>query len=205
VVGDIHTSLERDPTLIIYVPYWRQAYQATDLVVRAAAGGRMAPGEVRQAIRSIDPSIPTPKMRTMDDLVAESVKQRRFQMMLAGGFAGSALLLAALGIYGVVAYGVALRRREMGIRIALGARGAELRWLVLRQGMRPAYLGVLLGLGGAVVLTRFLQAILYQVAPLDWVTFLFVPFVLLAVAAVAVLIPAVRASRVAPVEALRME
>jgi putative ABC transport system permease protein len=203
VVGDIHTSLERDPTLIIYVPYWRQAYQATDLVVRAAAGGRMAPGEVRQAIRGIDPSIPTPKMRTMDDLVAESVKQRRFQMMLAGGFAGSALLLAALGIYGVVAYGVTLRRREMGIRIALGARGAEVRRLVLRQGMRPVLAGLGCGMLAALAAGGLVHGMLFGVSATDGWTLGAVAASLACVAVAACLAPAQSASRIEASRVLR--
>ncbi|HWZ29457.1 MAG TPA: FtsX-like permease family protein, partial [Gemmatimonadales bacterium] len=112
---------------------------------------------------------------------------------------------AAVGIYGVISYGVTQRTREIGIRLALGSDARGVRDLVLRQGMRPAYLGAALGLVSAAVLTRFLRTILYQVAPLDWMTFLLVPIALLGVAAAAVLIPAVRASRVAPVEALRME
>src|SRR5205807_4192142 len=111
--------------------------------------GRVAPEEVRKAIRAIDPSIPAPKMRTMDEIVSESVAQRRFQMRVAAAFAISALLLAALGIYGVVAYGVALRRRELGIRLALGARASELRRLVVWQGLRPVAMGLACGMAAA--------------------------------------------------------
>ncbi|HZH41673.1 MAG TPA: FtsX-like permease family protein, partial [Gemmatimonadales bacterium] len=131
--------------------------------------------------------------------------EQRFTMGLMAVFALLALTLAAVGIYGVISYSVGQRTREIGIRLALGSDVRGVRDLVLRQGMRPAYWGVALGVTGGVVLTRFLRTILYQVAPLDWVTFLVVPVLLLGVAALAVLIPAVRASRVAPVEALRME
>jgi ABC-type antimicrobial peptide transport system permease subunit len=122
-----------------------------------------------------------------------------------GAFALLALVLAAVGLYGVIAYAVSRRTREIGIRLALGSDARRIRTMVLSEGMRPAYLGVALGLAGAVLLTRFLRSLLYQVAPIDGATFVVVSLVLLLVAALAVLVPAARASRLEPVEALRAE
>jgi putative ABC transport system permease protein len=200
VVGDVHgVKLERDPTLMIYIPFWKQAFQASDLVVR----GRVTPEEVRKAVRDIDPSIPAPKMRTMDEIVEESVAGRRFQMRVAAAFAGSALLLAALGIYGVVAYGVSLRRREMGIRMALGARAGEVRALVLSQGLRPVLLGLACGLAAAVAAGGLLRSLLFGVSSADGLTLGAVAASLAMVAAAACLAPAWSASRIEPSRVLR--
>ncbi|HYK10378.1 MAG TPA: ABC transporter permease [Gemmatimonadales bacterium] len=217
VVGDVHhNGLLGNLKRGFYVPQdqWANSYgpptspvprRSAYLVVRSSGAPEDLTGRVVGLIRGLDADLPATDIRLLSDVLATATQEQRFTMGLMAVFALLALTLAAVGIYGVISYSVSQRTREIGIRLALGSDVRGVRDLVLRQGMRPAYLGVLLGLGGAVVLTRFLQAILYQVAPLDWVTFLFVPFVLLAVAAVAVLIPAVRASRVAPVEALRME
>jgi putative ABC transport system permease protein len=202
VVGDVHASqLERDPTLMIYIPYWKQAFQASDLVVR----GRVAPEEIRKSVRSIEPGIPAPRMRTMDEIVADSVASRRFQMQVAAAFAGSALLLAALGIYGVVAYGVTLRRRELGIRVALGARSAEVRRMVLWQGMRPVVLGLAGGVAAAMAAGGLVRALLFGVSAADGLTLGSVAGALVLVAAAACLAPAYAASRVDPSSVLREE
>jgi putative ABC transport system permease protein len=202
VVGDVHgVQLERDPTLMIYVPFWKQAFQANDLVVR----GRAMPEEVRKAIRAIDPGIPAPKMRTMDEIVSESVASRRFQMRVAAAFAGSALLLAALGIYGVVAYGVALRRRELGIRVALGARASEVRRLVLWTGLRPVMIGLAGGMAAALAAGGVVRTLLFGVSATDGLTLAAVAASLALVATAACLAPAWSASRVDPSRVLREE
>jgi putative ABC transport system permease protein len=200
VVGDVHGSqLERDPTLMIYVPFWKQPFQANDLVVR----GRAEPEEVRKAIRAIDPSIPSPKMKTMDEIVSESVAPRRFQMRVAAAFAGSALLLAALGIYGVVAYGVALRRRELGIRVALGARASEVRRLVLWTGLRPVAAGLAIGMAAALAAGRLVRTLLFSVSATDELTLGAVAVSLAMVATLACLAPAWSAGRLDPSHVLR--
>ena len=144
-------------------------------------------------------------MATLDQVVRAATREQRFTMALMSGFAVLALLLAAVGIYGVISYSVSQRTREIGIRLALGAEPGEVRALILRQGMVPALVGIGAGLIAAVVLTRYLRSLLYQVAPLDPLTFLLIPVLLLAVAAASVLLPAARAARVEPVEALRGE
>jgi predicted permease len=202
VVGDVHgAQLERDPTMMIYMPFWKQAFQVSELVVR----GTVQPEEVRKVIRAIDPGIPAPKMRTMDDFVSESVAPRRFQMRVAAAFAGSALLLAALGIYGVVAYGVTLRRRELGIRVALGAGSGEVRRLVMWTGMRPVAIGLAAGIAAAVAAGGLVRTLLFGVTATDGLTLGSVATSLAAVAMVACLAPAWSASRVDPSRVLREE
>jgi predicted permease len=212
VVGDVHhNGLLGGFKRGFYLPQdqWANAYvrprRSAFLVVRTSGDPREVTGRVVGLVHGLDADLPATNIRLLSDVLAAATQEQRFTMGLMAVFALLALTLAAVGIYGVISYGVSQRTREIGIRLALGSDVRGVRDLVLRQGMRPAYLGVVLGIAGAVVLTRFLRAILYNVAPLDWVTFLIVPLVLLGVAAVAVLIPAIRASRVAPVEALRME
>jgi putative ABC transport system permease protein len=163
------------------------------------------PEEVRKAIRTIDPGIPAPKMRTMDEIVSESVASRRFQMRVAAAFAGSALLLAALGIYGVVAYGVALRRRELGIRVALGARASEVRRLVLWTGLRPVMIGLAGGMVAALAAGGLVRTLLFGVSATDGLTLAAVAASLALVATAACLAPAWSASRVDPSRVLREE
>ena len=143
--------------------------------------------------------------RGLDEVLAAATQEQRFTVALMAGFALLALVLAAVGIYGVIAYSVSQRTREIGVRLALGADIGRVRALVLRQGLAPAGIGVAAGVAAAALLTRYLGSLLYGVAPLDPLTFGTIPLVLLAVAAGSVLIPAVRASRVEPVEALRAE
>jgi ABC-type antimicrobial peptide transport system permease subunit len=212
VVGDVHhNGLLGNLKRGFYIPQeqWARSYgsprRSAYLVIRARSDPAALTGSVVGLVRGLDADLPATDIRLLSDVLATATQEQRFTMGLMAGFALLALVLAAVGIYGVISYGVSQRTREIGIRLALGSDVRGVRDLVLRQGMRPAYAGVAIGIVSAAVLTRFLRAILYQVAPLDWVTFLLVPVVLLGVAAVAVLIPATRASRVAPVEALRME
>lgn len=212
VVGDVHhNGLLGNLKRGWYIPQaqWARSYggprRAAYLVVRTSRDPGALAGPVVGLIRRLDADLPATDIRPLSEVLAAATQEQRFTMGLMAAFALLALVLAAVGIYGVIAYGVSQRTREIGIRLALGSDIRGVRDLVLRQGMGPAYVGVGMGLVGAALLTRFLRSILYQVAPLDWVTFLLVPLVLLGVAVVAVLIPATRASRVAPVEALRME
>ena len=160
---------------------------------------------VRKVILEVDPSQPVANIRTLDDVLAASVAQRRFTMTLLGGFAGAALLLAAIGLYGVIAYAVQQRAREIGIRMALGATRRDVLRLVLRQGLNLAGIGVVVGIAAALGLTRVLSKLLYEVKPIDLPTFTGVSLVLLIVALLASWLPARRAAKVDPMVALRYE
>jgi putative ABC transport system permease protein len=141
----------------------------------------------------------------MDDLVANSVSQQRFNMLLLGAFAGLALLLAAVGIYSVLSYNVKRSVREIGIRLALGARLGDVLRMVVLEGMKPTLLGVGIGVVGALLLGRVLSSLVYGVKPTDPVTFLAVAFLLVLIALFASILPAYRATKVDPMSALRYE
>ena len=205
VVGDVHTTqLERDPTMMIYVPFWKSAFQVSSLVVRSSMDPRALEQDVRRTIYGLDSAIPAPKMRTMQELVEESVAQRRFQMDIAAAFGISALLLAALGIYGVVAYGISLRRRELGIRMALGARAGHVHRMVVWRGLRPVVAGLLVGLAAALAAGRLVRTLLFGVGPTDALTLAGVAAALACVALVACLFPAHAAAKIDPGKVLRV-
>jgi putative ABC transport system permease protein len=175
------------------------------LVVRSAADSTSLPEGVRRTLQSIDSGIPAPKMRTMGDLVAESVAGRRFQMDVAVAFAISALLLAALGIYGVVAYGITLRRRELGIRIALGARAGQVRRMVVWQGLRPVAFGLAIGMLVALAAGRLIRSLLFGVSATDQWTLASIAAVLASIAILACLLPAHAVASIDPAGVLREE
>lgn len=160
---------------------------------------------VTRAIAARDPDLPLARVMTMDEVLAGAVQGQRFTMTLMAGFALLALFLSALGVYAVIAYSVSQRTREIGIRLALGADGALVRRMIVGQGLRPALIGVTLGLVAAAALSRFLAALLYGVTPLDPATYLSVPVLLLVVAVLSSAAPALRATRVDPALALREE
>jgi len=160
---------------------------------------------VRGAIESIDKNQPLSEATTMDAVIAGLVAPRRFQMMLLGSFAFLALILAAVGIYGVVSYSCSLRVHEFGVRMALGAERGDLLGLVIRQGAKLALIGVCVGLGGALALTRFLSSMLYSIKPTDPLTLVAVSLLLTAVALLASYVPARRATNADPMSALRYE
>jgi predicted permease len=207
VVGDVRLeSLVDAPTPALYFLHSDQSgYRNLSLVVRST----MAPASVLEAvtreIRDFDPRIPVYNIRTLDDVVAQAVAQPRFSTTLLVLFSGLAMLLAAIGIYGVVSYGVGQRTRELGVRVALGARPWDTLRLVLQEGMRTVGIGIAVGLIAALWLTRSLRSLLFEVSPTDPRTILTVCLFLLGVAALACWIPARRASRVDPLEALREE
>ncbi len=175
------------------------------LVIRTT-GTPMAMAEsVRRAILEVDPAQPVANVRTMEDVLGASVAQRRLIMMLLSGFAGASLLLAAIGLYGVIAYGVSQRTHEIGIRIAMGGQARDVLQLVIGHGMKLALIGVGLGLIGSVALTRLLKTLLYGVSATDPITFTLIALLILCVALLACWIPARRATKVDPMITLRSE
>jgi len=189
----------------MYRPYRQVCWGFLTLVVRA----QRHPADMTRAIRAeldlLDKDLPLENVRTMSQLVAANVAQRRLSVQLLGGFASGAMLLSALGLYGVLAYTVSQRTREIGIRVALGAQRRDVLGLVIGQGMRLALLGLALGLFGAFALTRVLQRLLYEVQPTDLLTFTTVTALLAFVAFLACWLPARRAAKIHPMEALRYE
>lgn len=206
IVGDVKTqALDLDDRPTLYRPLLQAPVRTLTLVVRGSRTPQEIGAAVEGQVRAIDPEVPIYAVRTMDEAMARTMAERRFAMRLLGLFAVVALLLSAIGLYGVIAYSVARRGREIGIRIALGARPSDVRRMLLREGVRLAALGVFLGLGGAFLLTGLMSSLLYGIGPRDPVTFLLVPGLLAAVALAATDVPARRASRVDPIRALRSD
>ena len=160
---------------------------------------------VREAVRSIDPNLPIANVRPMTEVVSASLATPRLTGFLLGTFAAIALILAAVGIYGVLSYLVARRTHEIGIRLAIGAARPQVLRLVLSQGLGLAAAGIVIGVPAAFALTRVMQSVLYQVRPSDPITFVVVPAILFVVALAAAGLPAFRATRVSPLIALRSE
>jgi ABC-type antimicrobial peptide transport system permease subunit len=173
-------------------------------VVRTAPEPMSMSAAIQEELRQAT-GLPVSSVRTMSEVVSRSTARDRLNMWLMAVFGGAALLLAAIGIYGLMAYSVEQRTQELGIRMALGADGPALRRMVVAQGMRLAGIGVVLGLAAALALARVIESFLFGVTTRDPLVFLGVPLVLAAVALVAVWLPAVHASRVDPLEALRYE
>jgi putative ABC transport system permease protein len=175
------------------------------LVVRTRNDPRQLARAVQAAIHRVDPDQAVSNVQTMDDIFSDSVARPRFQLVLLVVFAGIAALLATIGVYGVVSYSVTQRTQEIGIRVALGARSGDVLRLVLREGLLLGGLGVAAGLAAAVVSTRVLRSLLFEVTPTDPVTLGAAAGLLLAVAFAAALLPARRATRVDPMVALHYE
>lgn len=207
VVEDVVQERSQEgPLPAIYVPYTQVDWPFVQVVARLDLPPTTVVPEVRRALAAFSPVVPPRDVRMMDERIAASRVDPRFQMLLLGGFAGLALILASAGLYGSLSHAVTRRRREMGIRVALGAARPGLLALVVGQGLRVAGSGLVVGLGLAAALARVLAGLLYGVTPWDPATYGMVAAVLLAVATVASLVPARRATAVAnPVEVLRSE
>jgi putative ABC transport system permease protein len=175
------------------------------VVVRTAGEPESAAALVRRAAHDADPTLAVRDQRTLDQVIGSSLASRRFGLALAAAFAGLALLLAAVGIYGVLAYSVTSRTREFGVRLALGASTKSVLLLVLRQGLGWSLVGLAVGVGGALAGGRLLTTMLYGVEPADLVTYLAVAGGLLVVVVIACLVPALRATSVDPLTSTRAE
>lgn len=211
VVADVRQdALDAPPMPEIYMPHAQflsfrpgMIMRTLTVVVRASGDAAALTNTVRQQVRALDPGLPISTVTTMDEVVARSLAEPRLHSLLLGFFAAVALVLAVVGTYGVLAYQVTERTREIGLRQALGAKAGDIQKMVLRQGMGPALAGVAVGLGGALLLTRLLATQLFEVAPLDPTTFAATSAILLAAALLACFLPARRATGVEPSTALR--
>lgn len=206
VVDDIHHyGLDSPVTPQAYLLYSQTSFSAPSLVIRSTVGLQALMRGVREQIWALDKNVPISTPSMMTEILSQSLAQRRFTMSLLAGFGALALLLAAIGIYGVMSYTVAQRTGEIGIRVALGAQSRDILSLVSREGMRRVGLGLAAGLAVSLVLMRILSSQLFAVSAVDPVTFGIVMVLLAGVALLACYIPARRATRVDPLVALRYE
>jgi predicted permease len=206
VVANVRsTSLAAEGRETIYVPYVFQAFLPITFVVRTAADPASLISRIRTEVGAMDKDVPVADLSTLGSWVTEAMAPTRFLLALSGTFAGLALVLAAIGLYGVVSFSARQRTREIGVRVALGATDRDVRRLILGQGMIVAAVGIVLGLGASMALTRVVSSYLVGVSATDPVTFVGVPLVLLGVAALASYLPARRATAIEPVQALRDE
>jgi predicted permease len=215
VVGDTcETGLVGGKVPVMYVPQAQQPQGMTKIFnrsvplaweVRSSLDEKSVTAAIAKAIHEVDGRLPLAQVRPMDKILANSISRQNFNMLLLSIFAASALLLAAIGIYGVMSYSVQQQTKEIGVRMALGADKNTMLVMIARQGLTPAFIGVAAGFAGAFGLTRLMESLLYGVKPRDPISFFGVAAILLMVALIAVLIPAWRAISFDPVEALRSE
>jgi putative ABC transport system permease protein len=214
IVADVKSYLDQPAEPTTFIPASQAGYDTSKLfegwfprniVVRTKGDPLNLSNEVRQAVASVDPLVPTGKMRSIEQLLAHSLALRSFMMLLLSIFGGLALVLASVGIYGVISYAVAQRTTEIGVRMALGASSAEVLRMVLAEGLKLVLIGLGIGVGSAIMLTRFLEEMLYGIGTKDPLVFTAVSLLLTTVALAACYIPARRATRVDPIIALRYE
>ncbi len=206
VVGDVrHDSLASTPVEFFYLSANQRALSSATIVTRTAGASPMLGSALRQRVRAIDAGLPVTHVRTMDEVIGTSIGDRRFTLQLLAILAALAFVLAATGIYGLMAFAVTQRTAEIGVRVALGAGTRDVLGMVVRQGLGLATIGVGIGLVAAVGVTRAIAGLLYGVSALDPATFVVVALLLTAVTLVASLVPALRAAHVDPMVALRRE
>jgi putative ABC transport system permease protein len=206
VVADVRSSsLAAESRETIYVPYVFQAFLPLTYVVRTRVEAATLIDQVRAEVTALDPDVPTAGIATLESYVKSAMSQTRFLLALIATFAVLAVVLAALGLYGVISYSVRQRTREIGVRVAFGASNRDVIRLIVSHGLLVAGIGIVLGLTSAAALTRVVKSFLVGVSAIDPITFAGVPFVLLLIAVIASFIPARRASAIHPVEALREE
>ncbi len=206
VVGNVRFGgLETNPGPDLYIPHSQQQLNAMMVVVRTSGDPQNLAPVVREELRKMDSNLPVSRMQTMEEVVGDSLGQRKFTMFLLAAFAGVGLFLAALGTYGVLSFQVVQRTQEIGIRMALGARRRDVLKLVLQEGLFLAVAGTLIGFVGVLGTTRFLESLVYGISTLDGATFASVMILLSAVALLACYLPALRATKVDPITTLHYE
>jgi putative ABC transport system permease protein len=208
IVGNVRQTGLYEQKLEFYVPYMqeRRSFMAPrDLVVRTKADPAVIAAAVRKAVWAVDKDQPVSNVRTMNQVFAAAISQERFQALMLGLFAALALVLACVGLYGVISYSVVQRTHEIGVRMALGAQPVDVLRLVIRQGMLLTFAGLIVGIVAGTFVTRVLTDMLFGVTPRDPLTFVGVPVLLLVVAFLACYVPARRATRIDPLIALRYE
>jgi putative ABC transport system permease protein len=206
IVGDVNEgALGKEPVPTVYYPHAHLTYTSMVLLVRSARDPLSLSTPVRRIMRELDPMLPVAEVRTMESVLGETYARERFSAFLLGGFSVSALLLAAIGIYGVLAYSVSERTREIGVRLAIGADAGRIVGMVLGDGARFVLAGMVVGLAGAFAVSTLISSLLFETGPRDPVAFVAGPGILLGVAVVAAYVPAWRASRMDPMKALRVE
>jgi putative ABC transport system permease protein len=198
-----HDSLDTVAAPTMYVPIKQDRFPTMWVVARGKGDAASLTSVVRGVLHDIDPTLPAFSVATLDSIVAESVAQRRFSMLLLSLFAGVALFLAGVGLYGVVAYGVSQRTREIGLRMAIGAQPMHVLTMVVGGGMKVAAIGVVIGVGASLALAQLIKSMLFDVTPFDAMSYAATAGVLLIVAALACYLPARRARRVDPTVALQ--
>jgi predicted permease len=189
----------------VYLPFGQRPDRDVNFVIKASVPPLSLVQSVRNEIQTVDPDMPVEGVRTMGQIIAADISAPRFRTMLLTGFGLTALLLAVVGLYGVISYTVAQRSWEMAMRIALGAQQSRVLRLVFRDGVGLVAIGVVIGIGGALVLARALESMLFGVSANDPLVYIAVPSLLFAVAVLAILVPALRATRVDPLRVLSAE
>ena len=206
VVGDVRSdSLDTTPSPTMYIPFQKEPFSTMWVVAQTDGDPALLTADVRQTVRAIDAALPAYSIMPLPDVVSDSVAQRRFSMLVLGSFATVALFLAAVGIYGVVAYTVTQRTQEIGVRMAIGAERGDVLTLIVGGGMKLALVGVAIGLAGAFGVSRLIETMLFDVKPVDPMSYAATAALLLAIATLACYVPARRAMRVDPIIAMRQE
>jgi putative ABC transport system permease protein len=206
VVGDIRTNnLDKSPDAAYYIPISQLMWGTPTLVIRTAADPATVAGHIHKILNAMDPDVPLYQVRTMDEYLAVDLGRARFQAILLGLFAAMALILTAVGLYGVMSEAVAQRTHEIGVRMAMGATRESVLAMVLSRGTTLTVIGTVLGICGALALARLIESLLYQIPPRDPATYFAVTLILACVSIVASYVPAQRAAKVDPMVALRYE
>jgi putative ABC transport system permease protein len=190
---------------IVYVPHRQDSRANMEVTVHSAGDPQTLTAAIRQEVATVDKDIAIANVKTMERILEDSVAGRRLNMLLLSVFAAVALILASVGIYGVLSYSISQRIHEIGVRMALGAKAADVLKLVIAHGLKLVFLGVAIGLGGALLLTRLMKSLLFEVSATDPLTFVVIPLILIGVALGACLVPSRRAMKVDPMVALRYE